>query len=363
VIQEVFSAAPKHGLTVAERIAAVNSGFQRASEPPEVVWRLVGAAATLALIGALTAWIVALTRRRRWIGHHLRSLAAAGLHDEELRLFARIAARAPRERLPLLTRQPTAFDAAAAETVRRDPDPAGRRTLLASLLALRRRVPFDRAAARPPEFPPGLALQVCMRLGDDAPVRLDARVSHVLPQALQLSLAAGEEAVEVAPLLRAGQEVVLVVRRGPVLEEARVRIRGRSDDLVPQLLVDRPTALAPARVRIAWSAADERVAVELLERFSASLVRDDAPRVEARVVATSSEGLLLRFASTRPRHGETIRVVDGARAGVYHGYAQIETRGNGGDVFVLRRIAERAGAAAAEGSPREEELHGSVAGV
>jgi hypothetical protein len=148
-----------------------------------------------------------------------------------------------------------------------------------------------------------------------------------------------------------------------VLEEARVRVRGRSDDAVPKLLVDRPAALSPARVRIVWQGADERVTVELLERFSERLVDDAPPRVEARVLATASEGLVIRFSSRRPRHGETIRVVDGARAGIYHGYALLEPKGSGGEVFVIRRGLERAGTEAAQSTPRGSRRHESLAGA
>ena len=159
----------------------------------------------------------------------------------------------------------------------------------------------------------------------------------VPPHALQIGLQVGAGEAEVAGRLRTGQEVMLVVRRGGAIQEARVRIRGRCVGHTLQILVDRPVALTASRVRLAWRGASERVNVEMVERFSDRLVGDEVPRHEAAITATASDGLLIKFKNARPRHGEAIRVLAGVHAGFYRGYAVLAASGKGGEVFVLRR--------------------------
>jgi len=342
VVAQVFGSGRTHSsLSVEERLSAVGSGFRSSPFASDELWLVVGVAAGLLLAGALAAWIVARVRRSRWLATQLRSLAAAGLHGEELALFRAVARRAGTIAAPSLHRRSASFDAAAAEMVRRHRPSRERREVLSRLLALRRRVPFEGSGAPPPAFERGQRVLVGFRFGRSEPFRLAGRVTAAQSHALRLALQESDEAEEVAPLLRVGQDVVLVVQRGALFEEARVRIRGVGGGLVPQLLVDRPAALSPSRVRIVWNGADEPVRVALVERFSERLVGDDVPIVAARVVATSSDGLVLRIRSTRPRRGEAIKVVNGARAGQYRGYALLETNGRGGEVFVLRRSVER----------------------
>jgi hypothetical protein len=336
----ILQTADPPKLSVAERLAAVNAGFRHVDDSAGAVWRMIGIAAALLLIAAFVAWLVGRARTLRWIAHHLRTLASGGLHEEELVLFRALARRVDPTRVPLLTRQVAAFDSGAAAVVRRAL-PAERRELLARVLALRRRMPFGASGEGMLELTRGTTLLVCVRLGRGEPLRLPARIDAALPHSLQVVLDDLPEAREVAPLLRPGQDVVLVARRGVVLEEAHVRIRGLGEGTPTMLLVDRPVGFSAARVRIVWQGADETIHVEFSERFSKSYIADDAPSGEARIVATCSEGLMIQFQATRPRRGETIRILDGARAGTYRGYATTEPKGNGGDVFVIRRSGER----------------------
>jgi hypothetical protein len=342
VIVQVFgSGKPSSSLSVRERLDAIGTGLERGGV--EDVWLLVGATAGLLLLIGTIAWLVSRGRRRRWIAYHQRSLAAAGLHDEELALVRRVARRCAAAALPLLTRRSAAFDVAAAELVRRHRPASERRELLARLLSLRRRVPFERRYAPPPDFDRGLPVLLFLRVGRGEPLRMPGRIVAVTPTGLQLSLDDEPETRAVAPRLRAGQEAAFVVERGSLFEEARVRIRGVGEGPLPQLLVDRPATLSPSRVRVVWRDADERVRVELVERFSARQPIDAAPRIEGRVVAASSEGVIVRFKIGRPRLGEAVRLVDGERAGHFRGYAVLEARNGGGEVFLLQRGGERPG--------------------
>jgi len=344
VLAQVFgSGKPSSSLSAEERLSAIGTGLRSTTLTPEEAWLAAGVLAGAVLLVAFAAWIVASARRQRWVAHHLRALAASGLHDAELAPSRALGRRASAVHLPLLTRRATTYDQVAADLVRRHRPASERRDLLARLLALRRRIPFARDDRGNRGDPPGASLgrgqpiAVCLRFGRGETLKLPGRVVAAPPHALQLALDPSAESLEVSRLLRTGQDVTLVVQRGIVLEEARVRIRGLGGGTPPQLLVDRPAALAPSRVRIVWSGADERVRVEMLERYSERFVSDDVPAVDARVVATASEGVVLVANAARPRHGEAIRIVDGARAGVYRGYALLDAKGNGGEFFVMRR--------------------------
>src|SRR5205823_4555758 len=101
--------------------------------------------------------------------------------------------------------------------------------------------------------------------------RHDARVVATSPHALTLSLS---DVPAWVTQLRTSQALVLVLQRNRVLYEARVQVRssGKGDGKSVQLEVDRPATLSPARVRVVWRGAEERVRVEFLERFSERLV-------------------------------------------------------------------------------------------
>jgi len=191
--------------------------------------------------------------------------------------------------------------------------------------------------------------------------QIEGRVLGTPGHALQLGLQVGDDDTEVAKRLRTGQEVMLVVRRGAAIQEARVRIRGRCVGRTLQILVDRPVALTASRVRLAWHGASERVAVEMVERFSERLVGDEVPRQEGVVTAVANDGLLIQFKSVRPRHGEAVRVLAGVHAGFYRGYAVLAANGKGGEVFVLRRQNDRANERAAAQSEAARSASGRTA--
>jgi hypothetical protein len=209
------------------------------------------------------------------------------------------------------------------------------------VLSLRRRVPFDHRWTEPPAIEVGTPVTFVLRLDAQRVRQLEGRVLGAPPHALQVGLQPGAADKEATDRLLTGQEVLIVVRRGVEYREARVRVRGRCMGRTLQILIDRPVALTASRVKLAWRGADERVHVEMVERFSERLADDEVPRFEATLVASASDGLLIRFRTVRPRHGEAIRVLAGAHAGFYRGYAVLAPSGKGGEVFVIRRQGER----------------------
>jgi hypothetical protein len=322
-------------LSVAERMAAVNRGFQSDFTAEELGRFVLWLAAAAAAIAA-TAWIVARVRRLRCLLRHERTLAATGLQDDELALFRDVARGAASARMPMLVRQVAAFDRAAAVLLRRTPA-AGRRQRLAALLALRRRIPFERRGVPAASFPRGLELEIVVAVVGGEPLRLPAHVVSALPGSLRVGLDESDESRAVARMLRPGQELGIAVRRDGAVDEARVRLRGAAEGEPLQWLLDRPIAFAPSRTRVEWSEAGERVQVELVERFSRRFTVDDAPVAEARVVATSTEGVILDFTAMKPRVGESLRVEEGPSEGSYRTWAWLDAKGTGGEVFAIRR--------------------------
>jgi uncharacterized membrane protein len=339
LLQSVLSGGDERpALSVVERLHATNEGLRHSTGTTDGMWLVVGSIAALLLVAAAIAWVVRHAKRARWASIHTAKLSDLGLHDEELHLFRQLALESDAGRVPLLARQRAAFDLACADLVQRQHGAAARRLELSRLLALRRRIPFDARLKGPPELAPGRAVTLCLRVRRGDARQLSAVVLATHPHALQLALDDEPESQLVVRNARIGQEFVLVVRGPASVEEARVRLRGRRGR---QLLVDRPIATTPSRVRIAWHGAHEDVHVEMVERFSERLVGDEVPTTDATVVATCSEGIVVRFASVRPRHGEAIRLVDGARPGFYRGYAVLDPKGRGGEVFVVRRTSDR----------------------
>jgi len=322
-------------LTVEEALAAARRGI--ASEgvvlsPAEVA----ASAAVVLLVAWLALRVAGELRRRRWSERHLARLSDAGLHPSELALFERVVRAAEPGALADLVRRRGAFDAASADLVARHEPRAGRQALLSELLVLRRRLPFDLPRDDAPRFERGAPVQLYVALGDQAR-RVRAVVLATREHGLQLAVEERDLSPRLDAALAVGEAATLVVARGRRLEEARVRVRGRVAGRSLQLLVDRPATLSPSRVRLAWAGADERVAVELVERWSEELVGDAVPTVDARVVASCSDGLLLEFGAIRPQPNESIRVVDGAQSGLYRGFATLDASGRGGAVFVIRR--------------------------
>lgn len=341
LLLQVFSNTERRPLSVAERLEAVNNGFRDVAISSGSSWRLIGVVGAVLLLFAAGFKLLAWLRRARWISFHAHTLVAAGLDGGELVLFRMLAGRCDPTRVPLITRQRSVFDETVAVVVRHGGSATARRELLARLLALRRRIPFDARVAAPPEFERGHAVLLCVRSGRSGVRQVPAFVLATHAHALQLGIADRVAGDAIAPQLRTGAEVLLVVRDGSSIHEARVRVRGSCAGNSLQFLVDRPAALVPSQVRIAWRGADEAVQVEFVERYSDRLVEDAAPKASACVVAVCSEGLILHFETTRPRHGESIRLLGGAHAGFCRGYAVMESRGRGGDVFVTRRAGER----------------------
>jgi hypothetical protein len=340
MIQSMYTLDGHKGLSVQERLNAASAGLRQVGASAEDLGRLVIGIAAVALGIACAMFIAGRVRRSRWIARHQRLLRSAGLQSEEVALFGRLARRCDANRVPLLVRNRGAFDFAASEHVRHHSPAADRREELSRVLSLRRRIPFDRAWQAAPHFEGGDAVTVVTRLDARHIRQFEGRVLGTPPKALQLGLQVGADDHGVAERLRTGQEVMLVVRRGVAIQEARVRIRGRCVGTSLQLLVDRPVALTASRVRHAWMGASDRVSVEMIERFSERLVSDEVPRQEALVTAVASDGLLIRFKNVRPRHGEAIRVLTGAHAGFYRGYAVLAAEGKGGEIFALRRQGE-----------------------
>ncbi len=340
MIQSTFGSGEERGLSIQERIDAASQGMQHGSASSAAIADFLLVGLGLLVVALVALRVAARLRRGRWVAHHRRRLVAAGLHAEEIALFTELANRARPQVLPLLLRQRSAYDVAASERVAHPSTPARRCERLSALLALRRRLPFELRTQETPTFDRGTPMLLCLRGTDGREQRLEAVVLATLPHALQLALV-GPLADGVAASLRTGQELLLIAGRDAVMAEARVRIRGRCMGRTLQLLVDRPPLLTSARVRIVWRGADERVRVELVERFNERLVGDSVPTVDGRVVATASDGLQLELATVRPRHGEAIRIATGAHAGFYRGYATLETSGRGGVVFVIRRSGER----------------------
>jgi hypothetical protein len=359
--QTMYTLDSHKGLSVAERLQAASNGLRQVGANAEDFGRLVLGVAVVALAIALAMIVVARMRRARWIARHQRLLRSAGLQPEEVTLFGRVAQRCDAARVPLLVRNRGAFDFAASEHVRHHAPAADRRDELSRVLSLRRRIPFDRAWQEPPNFEPGVAVTVVARLDARSIRQIEGRVVGTPAHALQLELQVGADDGEVAGRLRTGQEVMLVVRRGVAIQEARVRIRGRCVGRTLQILVDRPVALTASRVRLAWNGALERVVVEMVERFSERLVGDEVPRQEGTITAVASDGLLINFKNVRPRHGEAIRVLAGVHAGFYRGYAVLAANGKGGEVFVLRRQGERASERAAAQSEEARSASGRTA--
>lgn len=352
MIQTMYTLDGHKGLSAQERLQAASDGLRQVGASAEDLGRLVIGIAVVALAIACVMFVAGRVRRSRWIARHQRLLRASGLQPEEILLFGRLARRCDAVRVPLLVRNRGVFDAAASEHVRhhRSDD---RREELSRVLSLRRRIPFDRAWQEAPRFESGDVVTVVARLDARRIRQVEGRVLGTPKDALQISLQVGADETEVAERLRTGQEVMLVVRRGVAIQEARVRIRGRLVGTFLQLLVDRPVALTASRVRHHWIESSERVAVEMIERFSERLVSDDVPRQEAVITALASDGLILRFKSVRPRHGEAMRVLSGSQAGFYRGYAVLAASGKGGEVFALRRQGERASDRSAS-APGEE---------
>lgn len=355
--QATFAFGDEASLSVAERIEAASRGIQHGSGLRVSVFEV-----SLTLAAALLlAWVVLhlgrRLRRRRWIGHHLQRLAEAGLHAEEIALFRQVALSARPETVPLLSRQRGVFDEGSATFLARQ-RPAIRRERLSELLALRRRVPFDARAKAPPALEAGTEVELWVGSRGGAPARVKAWVVATPPTGLQLALEPGALDGDIDDRLQVGQELRLVVARERRLEEMQVRIRGRASGQSLQLLVDRPLAASAARVRIAWVGADEPVRIELVERFSERVVGDSIPQVDGRIVASCGDGLLIRFDSVRPRHGEAIQLLDGSQPGWYRGFATLETSGRGGTVFMIRRSSERSDAPRT--SAREKQVHEPV---
>jgi hypothetical protein len=342
MIQTMYTLDGHQGLSVQERLQAASDGLRQVGASAEDLGRLVVGIAAVALAIAVAMVIAGRVRRSRWIARHQRMLRASGLQPEEVALFGRLARRCDAARVPILVRNRGAFDAAASEHVRHHSPASDRLEELSRVLSLRRRVPFDRAWQERPRFESGDVVTIVARLDDRRIRQIDGRVLGLPKEALQLGLQVRADDTEVAGRLRTGREVMLVVRRGAAIQEARVRIRGRCVGTSLQLLVDRPVALTASRVRHAWNAASERIAVEMIERFSERLLSDEVPRQEAEITAVASDGLVARFQSVRPRHGEAIRVLSGVHAGFYRGYAVLAASGKGGEVFLLRRQGERA---------------------
>jgi hypothetical protein len=361
MIQTMYTLDGHKGLSAQERLQAASDGLRQVGASAEDLGRLVIGIAVVAITIACVMFVVGRVRRARWIARHQRLLRASGLQPEEITLFGRLARRCDAVRVPLLLRNRGAFDAAASEHVRHHGPADDRREELSRVLSLRRRIPFDRAWQESPRFESGDVVTIVARLDAKRIRQVEGRVLGTPKNALQLALQVGADETEVAERLRTGQEVMLVVRRGVAIQEARVRIRGRLVGTTLQLLVDRPVALTASRVRHAWVAASERVAVEMIERFSDHLVSDEVPRQEAEISAVASDGLLLRFKSVRPRHGEAIRVLSGAQAGFYRGYAVLAAQGRGGEVFVLRRQSERAGERAESRAEAARSVSGRIA--
>jgi len=339
--QTMYTLDPHQGLSVQERLRAASDGLRQVGANPQDLVRLVMGIAVVALVACVAILVLGRVRRARWIGRHLRFLRAGGLQPEEIDLFRAVARFSDIARVPLLVRNRGAFDFAASEYVRRFQPPDGRREALSSALSLRRRIPFDQRWQEPPDVEVGAAVTIVARLDARRVRHLEGRVLGTPSHALQIGLQVGADDQDVAGRLRTGQDVMLVVRRGVVLQEARVRIRGRCVGRTLQILVDRPVALTASRVRLGWRGAAERVVVEMVERFSERLVGDEVPRHEASICAMTSDGLLLRFQNVRPRHGEAIRIVSGAQAGVYRVFTGLSVHGKGGEVFVLRRQNDR----------------------
>jgi len=341
----VFGFGEEASLSVAERIEAASRGIERGGG-------LRVSLSDIALVLACALFLVwaALCigrrlRRTRWIAHHASRLIAAGLQSEEVQVFRRIAQVVRSGAVPLLSRQRSVFDEGCAALIARQ-RVAERRHVLSEALSLRRRVPFESRPNQAPAFVPGDAVELWLVLAGAAPLSGRAFVVAVLPNGLQLAFEPGTVDGALDAALQVGQAVKLVVSRDRRLTEARVRIRGRATGQSLQLLVDRPDAEVAARVRIAWTGVDETVRVELVERFSDKVIGEAIPQVEARVVGSCSDGLLIQFESTRPRHSEAIHVLDGARPGFYRGFATLETHGRGGTVFVIQRSGERVDASA-----------------
>jgi len=347
MIQALHALDGRRGLSVDERLRAVGDGLRNFGTSSEDLLRNVGIVACVALLVLLVMLVAARVRRARRVARHLRLLRAAGLQPEELALFRAVARRADGGRVPLLVRNRGAFDAAASEHVRRSSPASERRDELSRVLSLRRRVPFDHRWTEPPAIEVGTPVTFVLRLDARRVRQLEGRVLGAPPHALQVGLQPGLADKESADRLLTGQEVLIVVRRGVEYREARVRVRGRCMGRTLQILIDRPVALTASRVKLAWRGADERVQIEMVERFSEHLADDEVPRFEATLVASASDGLLIRFRNVRPRHGEAIRVLAGANAGFYRGYAVLAPNGKGGEVFVIRRQGERSGDRAA----------------
>lgn len=342
MIQTMYALDGHKGLSVQERLEAASNGLRQVGATPEDLGRLVVGIAAVALAIAFAMVIAGRVRRSRWIARHQKLLRASGLQAEEVALFGRLARRCDAIRVPLLVRNRGAFDAAAGEHVRHHSPASDRLEELSRVLSLRRRIPFDRAWQERPRFESGDVVTIVARLDDRRIRQIEGRVLGLPKGTLQIGLQVRADDTEVAGRLRTGREVMLVVRRGVAIQEARVRIRGRCVGTNLQLLVDRPAVLTASRVRHVWNSASERVSVEMIERFSEHLVSDDVPRQDAEISAVASDGLVMRFKSVRPRHGEAIRVLSGVHAGIYRGYAVVAASGKGGEVFVLRRQGERA---------------------
>ncbi|MBL8840726.1 MAG: hypothetical protein JNL90_04260 [Planctomycetes bacterium] len=358
-IQGMFAFGEEPSLSVTERIAAASHGVQRGAGGVDLtLLQFASFGFALLLVGVLVWWMLRGVKQRQWIAVQAQRLAHYGLHKSEIELFHRVAEAARGSTVPLLSRQRGVFDAAAAELLAATPPGAPRRELLEPLLVLRRRLPFEARLDAAPTFVRGAAVQLWLRIDDGEPQRIRASVMATLPHALQLGIEFDKLPPPLDAALQAGQELMLVVLRDRVLEESRVRIRGRTLGRTLQLLVDRPAVAVPSRVRLGWRGADEPVRIELVERFNERVVGDSIPVVKGRVVATANDGLLLDFESIRPRHGEAIRLMDGACAGFYRGFATLDPKGRGGSVFVLRRSSERTDAHAAA---KERESDATVA--
>jgi hypothetical protein len=341
MIQSSNMLAGGQGLSVEERLKAASDGLRDFGTSGEDLLRLVVVVAVVALVVMGALLVLGRVRRVRRIARHLNLLRAVGLQGEELALFRALARRSDSARVPLLVRNRGAFDAAAGEHVHHFAPADGRRDELSLVLSLRRRIPFDHRWKERPEIEVGAAVTFVLRLDAQRVRQIEGRVLGAPPDALQVGLQPGPADREAAERLRTGQEVLIVVRRGVEFREARVRIRGRCMGRTLQVLIDRPVALTASRVKIAWRGAAEPVQVELVERFSERLADDDVPRHAATLVATASDGVVLRFKNVRPRHGEAIRVLAGAHAGFYRGYAVLAASGKGGEVFVMRRQGDR----------------------
>jgi hypothetical protein len=339
--QTMYTLDGHQALSVQERLRAASDGLRAVGTNAEDVVRLLLGIAIVALAACIAMYLAARVRRARWIGRQQRSLRSSGLLTEEVDLFGDVARCADALRVPLLIRQRAAFDFAAAEHVRRHSPASDRREELSRVLSLRRRIPFDQRWQAAPPLARGTPVRVMVRLDARNLRQFEGAVLGTPPHALQIGLQVGKDDSAIAQRLRTGQEVMLVVRHEVALQEAHVRIRGRCIGRTLQILVDRPAALAPSRVRIAWHGADEHVPVEMVERYSERLVGDEVPRHDAVISATSGEGIVLQFRNVRPRHGEAIRVVAGSQAGFYRGFAVLAASGKGGEVFVLRRQGER----------------------